>query len=59
MPSYTASHINTWQALKLLESGTIELQNIITDTFVLEEAIDAFRMAESREGLKILIVNKS
>ncbi|GAG40159.1 unnamed protein product, partial [marine sediment metagenome] len=56
--SYTSSHIETREALKLLSSGTVDLRNIITCTFEMKKAAKAFQMAESREGMKILITNR-
>ena len=53
--SYTSSHIETREALKLLSSDTVDLRNLITCTFEMEKAAKAFRMAEAREGMKILI----
>ena len=55
--SYTSSHIETREALKLLSSGTVDLRNLITCTFEMEKAAKAFKMAEAREGMKILVTN--
>ena len=53
--SYTSSHIETREALNIMRSGTVDLRNLITCTFEMNKAAEAFRMAESREGMKILI----
>jgi len=55
--SYTASHQETRQALKLLESNTVDLKGIITHGYEMENAADAFREAEQREALKVVITN--
>ena len=57
MSSYTASHQETRQALKLLESNTVDLKGIITHGYEMENAADAFREAEQREALKVVITN--
>jgi len=55
--SYTASHIETRQALKLLASGKVDFQSLITNRFEMEKAQDAFHAAEGRKGLKVVITN--
>jgi L-iditol 2-dehydrogenase len=57
VPSYSSSHVDTREALRLLQSGVVDLQKMITHTFPMEDAENAFRIAESREGLKVLITN--
>jgi len=55
--SYTASHVETRQALKLMESGEVDVRPMITHRFEMKEAAEAFRTAEAREGLKVLVTN--
>jgi len=55
--SYTSSHVDTRQALRLLDSGVVDLQRIITHSYKLAQAEEAFRLAESREGMKVVITN--
>jgi L-iditol 2-dehydrogenase len=56
--SYTASHLETRRALRLMESGAVDLRPMITRRFEMGRAAEAFRLAESREGLKVLITNE-
>ena len=44
------------RALELLADGVIAGDAVISHTFPLEEAVEAFRFAGSREGLKVAIV---
>jgi L-iditol 2-dehydrogenase len=55
--SYTASHVETRQALKLMESGEVDMRPIITHKFDMMDAAEAFRTAEAREGMKVLVTN--
>jgi len=43
------------RAIKLVETGQVNLKKIVTHRFTLEEALEAFRTAQSREGLKVII----
>jgi L-iditol 2-dehydrogenase len=47
---------NTYpRAIELVSKGLIDVRSIVTHRFPLAEARDAFRVAERREGLKIII----
>jgi L-iditol 2-dehydrogenase len=43
------------RAIDLVEKGMVDVRSIITHRFPLTEALEAFRVAERREGLKITI----
>jgi L-iditol 2-dehydrogenase len=43
------------RAIELVSSGLVDVRSVVTHRFPLEQAIEAFRVAERREGLKILI----
>jgi len=43
------------RAIELVSKGLIDVRSIITHSFPLEQASDAFHVAERREGLKIII----
>jgi len=43
------------RAIELVEKGLVDVQSIVTHRFPLEQAEEAFRVAERREGLKIII----
>jgi len=43
------------RAIELVSKGLIDMRSIVTHRFPLEQAGEAFRVAERREGLKILI----
>ncbi len=55
--SYTSSHVETRQALDLLASGAVDLRRMISRTYPLEEAPQAFRKVEAREHMKVLITS--
>lgn len=58
IPSYSTSHLETRAALRLIESGNIRVEELITHRFKLEEAAKAFTTAlEGRESLKIVVQN--
>lgn len=58
IPSYSASHIETRIALKLISSGRIKAKELITHRFPLNRIEDAFKTAaKSKECLKV-VVNK-
>ena len=43
------------RAIRLVESGLVDVRSMVTHKFPLEQAAEAFRLAEKREGLKIVI----
>ena len=43
------------RAIELVSKGLVDVRSVITHRFPLAEALEAFRVAERREGLKILI----
>ena len=43
------------RAIELVSKGLVDVRSIVTHRFPLEQAAEAFRVAERREGLKILI----
>jgi L-iditol 2-dehydrogenase len=43
------------RAIELVSRGLVDVRSIVTHRFPLEQAADAFRVAERREGLKIMI----
>lgn len=58
IPSYSTSHLETKMALKLLESGKINVKKLITHRFKLENTAEAFKTAlENKQSLKVIIVN--
>jgi threonine dehydrogenase-like Zn-dependent dehydrogenase len=38
-----------------VESGRVDVRSLVTHTFPLERAAEAFRMAERRECLKVIV----
>jgi L-iditol 2-dehydrogenase len=59
IPSYSTSHLETRTALKLLESGRIDVKKLITHRFRLADTAKAFKTAsESKESLKIIVSNE-
>jgi len=59
IPSYSTSHVETRMALEMLSSGRIRVRELITHTFPLSRAMDAFKTAiESKECLKVVVVNE-
>jgi len=58
VPSYSTSHVETRLALQLLVSGKINIGDLITHRFGLEETGEAFKVAlESKESLKVIVLN--
>jgi L-iditol 2-dehydrogenase len=58
IPSYSTSHLETRAALRLIESGKIRIEELITHRFRLEETAKAFTTAcEGRESLKVVVQN--
>ena len=43
------------RAIELVTKGLVDVRSVVTHHFPLEQAAEAFRVAERREGLKILI----
>ena len=43
------------RAIKMVESGQVDLRSIVSHRFPLENATEAFYLAQKREGLKIII----
>lgn len=44
------------RAIHLVESGKVDARSLVTHTFSLERAADAFTLAARREGLKVIII---
>ncbi|MEM1590034.1 MAG: zinc-dependent dehydrogenase [Candidatus Bathyarchaeia archaeon] len=59
IPSYSTSHIETREALKLIETGRLRVRDLITHRFSLEEAAKAFKTAlEDKRSLKVVVLGK-
>ena len=59
IPSYSASHVETREALKLIKSGKIRVGELITHRFPLVDAAKAFKTAlEDKESLKVVVLGK-
>jgi L-iditol 2-dehydrogenase len=43
------------RAIQLVESGLVDVRSLVTHRFSLENAAQAFAMAEQREGIKIIV----
>lgn len=43
-------------AIRLVESGQVDVRSLVTHTFQFEQAADAFTLATRREGLKVVIL---
>lgn len=43
------------RAIELVSKGLVDVRSIVTHRFPLEQAVEAFRVAERRDGLKIMI----
>lgn len=43
------------RAIQLVESGKVDVRSLVTQTFPLEQAAEAFLVASRREGLKVII----
>lgn len=43
------------RAIRLVESGKVDVRSLVTNTFSLEQAAEAFAVAARREGLKVII----
>jgi len=59
VPSYSTSHIETRTALKLISSGRIKAEELITHRFPLNRIEEAFKIAtKSKECLKVVVLNE-
>jgi L-iditol 2-dehydrogenase len=57
LSSYSTSHLETRQALELIQQGKIHASELITHRYRLEETAEAFRTAlESKESLKVVVL---
>jgi L-iditol 2-dehydrogenase len=43
------------RAIELVSKGLVDVRSLVTHRFPLAEAGEAFRLAERREGLKVII----
>lgn len=59
IPSYSTSHVETREALELIKSGKIKVEELITHRFTLEDTAKAFKTAlEDEESLKVVVLNR-
>lgn len=59
IPSYSTSHLETKMALELIKSGRINVKEMITHRFPLEDTAKAFKTAlENKESLKVMVFNR-
>ncbi len=59
VPSYSTSHLETKEALKIIESGKIKVKELITHRFPLENTAKAFETAlKNKESLKVIVLNE-
>ena len=59
IPSYSASHVETREALELIRSGKMRVRELITHRFPLLDAAKAFKTAlEDKESLKVVVFGK-
>jgi len=59
IPSYSTSHLKTRIALKLINSGKIDVKELISHRFKLVDAAEAFKTAsEGKESLKVIVLNE-
>jgi L-iditol 2-dehydrogenase len=59
IPSYSTSHLETKKAFQLITLGKINVKQLITHRFRLEETARAFKTAlESKESLKVIVLNE-
>ena len=49
------STADCWQASRLVNQGLVDLSNLVSNRFPIDQAIEAFQAAENRESLKIVI----
>ncbi len=43
------------RAIQMVESGKVDVRSLVSHTFPLERTVEAFRLAQRREGLKIIV----
>ena len=43
------------RAIELVSKGLVDVRSLVTHRFPMEQSVEAFRMAQRREGLKIII----
>jgi L-iditol 2-dehydrogenase len=43
------------RAIELVSQGLVDVRSLVTHHFPLEQTAEAFRVAERREGLKIIV----
>jgi len=59
VPSYSVSHVETRQALRLISSGKIKAKELITHRFPLSRTLEAFQTAaKNKECLKVVVLNE-
>ncbi len=59
IPSYSTSHLETRTALRLIETGKLDVKLLITHRFRLQEVTEAYRTALKGEGaLKVVVLNE-
>jgi L-iditol 2-dehydrogenase len=59
IPSYSTSHLETRIALELMESGKLDVRDLISHRFGLVNTGEAFKTAlESKESLKVVVLNE-
>jgi L-iditol 2-dehydrogenase len=59
IPSYSTSHLETKEGLELMNSGRLDLKDLITHRFKLADTAEAFKTArESKESLKVVVMNE-
>lgn len=59
IPSYSTSHLETREALKLIKSGKLDAKRLVTHRFKLLNTAEAFKTAlESKESLKVIVLNE-
>ncbi|MEM2953500.1 MAG: zinc-dependent dehydrogenase [Candidatus Bathyarchaeia archaeon] len=59
IPSYSTSHVETREALELIKSGKINVKELITHRFTLDDTAQAFKTAlEDKESLKVVVFNR-
>ena len=56
IPSYSASHVETRMALELISRGRVKAREMITHTYPLERAPEAFETARGAECLKVVVL---
>jgi L-iditol 2-dehydrogenase len=43
------------RAIELVSKGLVDVRSLVTHRFSLDQAIEAFKVAERREGLKVMV----